>query len=97
MIKRELVKKLAKKVGASQRDTAKIVDALCELISEELVKGETVKINCFGNFRLCCRAPKKGRNPLTGEQIEIPATNVVVFNPSDRLAESVAKAGKTAE
>lgn len=97
MNKRELVKKLAKRVDASQRDTAKIVDALCELVGEELVQGETIKMNGFGNFQLRRRANRKGRNPLTGEQIEIPATNVVVFNPSGRLAESVASAGKTVE
>ena len=97
MIKRELVRKLSKKVEMPQKEVMKIVDTLCEIVSDELTKGENVKMNGFGSFRRSTRAPKKGRNPLTGEQIEIPATNVVVFNPSNRLAEAVANAGKTGE
>lgn len=95
MIKKQFVNKLAKKVGVTQRDTAKMVDALCELIAEELVNGETVKMNGFGSFQSYLRAAKKARNPITGEEIIIPATNVVVFKPSCRLADSVANTGKT--
>lgn len=97
MIKRELVRELSKKVEMPQKDVMKIVDTLCEIVSDELTKGENVKMNGFGSFQRSTRAAKVGRNPITGEQIEIPATNVVVFKPSERLAESVAKTGRTAE
>lgn len=97
MIKRELVRELSKKVEMPQKDVMKIVDTLCKIIADELTKGENVKMNGFGNFQRTTRAAKVGRNPITGEQIKIPATDVVVFNPSGRLAESVAKTGETAE
>lgn len=90
MTKRELVSELAKKTGASQRETAKMVDAFADVLSDELAKGEMVKLNGFGSFQVRHRAARKGRNPVTGEEMPVPPTTVVVFKPSGKLAESVA-------
>lgn len=90
MTKRDLVAELAKKTGATQRETMNTVDALCDIVCEELSKGETVKLNGFGCFQLRRRAPRKGRNPTTGEEMPVPATTVVTFKPSSKLADSVA-------
>ena len=90
MTKRDLVSELAKKTGASQRETAKLLDAFVDVLSDELTSGEMVKLNGFGCFRLCRRAARKGRNPVTGAVMPVPATTVVVFKPSNKLADSVA-------
>lgn len=90
MTKRDLVTEIAKKVGSTQRETAKMVDTLCDIVCDELANGEMVKLNGFGSFQIRRRAPRKGRNPTTGEQMPVPATTVVMFKPSNRLADSVA-------
>lgn len=90
MTKRELVSELAKKTGASQRETAKMVDAFADVLSDELAKGEMVKLNGFGSFQVRHRAARKGRNPVTGEEMPVPPTTVVMFKASGKLAESVA-------
>ena len=90
MTKRDLVNELAKKVGSTQRETSKMVDALCDIVCEELSRGETVKLNGFGCFQLRRRAPRKGRNPTTGEEMPVPATTVVTFKPSSKLTDAVA-------
>lgn len=92
MTKRELVVELAKKTDASQRETSKMVDALCNIVCDELASGEAVKLNGFGCFQLRRRAPRKGRNPTTGEEMPVPATTVVTFKPSSKLADAVAGA-----
>lgn len=94
MRKRELINELAKRVGSTQREMAKAVDALCDIICGELANGEMVKLNGFGCFQIRRRAPRKGRNPITGEEMPVPATTVVTFKPSNRLADSVADVEK---
>lgn len=90
MTKRDLVNELSKKVGMTQRETAKVIDALCDTICNGLSNGEMVKLNGFGSFQIRHRAPRKGRNPVTGETMPVPATNVVVFKAGGRLADTVA-------
>ena len=90
MTKRDLVNELAKKVGSTQRETAKMVEALCDIVCDELSRGEMVKLNGFGCFQLRRRAARKGRNPLTGTEMPVPATTVVAFKPSNKLADAVA-------
>lgn len=90
MTKRDLVNELSKKTGTTQREAAKMVEALCEVICDQLSSGEEVKLNGFGSFQIRHRAPRKGRNPVTGESMPVPATNVVAFKAGGRLAETVA-------
>lgn len=89
MNKAELVQAAAVKAEVSHRDAEKVVDAVLELIEEQLVAGEAVKISGFGIFEKKERAARIGTNPATGQKIEIPAAKSVVFKPSRGLKEKI--------
>lgn len=79
MNKGDLVSAMAEVTGMTKKDTAAAVDAFIEVVSETLEKGEDVALVGFGTFKVKERAARKGRNPQTGEEIDIPASNVVSF------------------
>ena len=89
MTKADLVNAVYERLGLSKRETAKLVDAVFDLIKEALKKGEKVKISGFGNFIVRHKSPRKGRNPRTGEPIEISARRVLVFKPSQVLRKAL--------
>ena len=89
MNKAELVQAAAVKAEVSHRDAEKVVDAVLELIEEQLVAGEAVKVSGFGIFEKKERAARIGTNPATGQKIEIPAAKSVVFKPSRGLKEKI--------
>ena len=89
MNKAELVQAAAVKAEVSHRDAEIVVDALLELIEEQLVAGESVKISGFGIFEKKERAARVGTNPATGEKIQIPAARSIVFKPSKGLKEKI--------
>lgn len=74
----------------------KFINLYNQVITDALVAGEKVQIIEFGSFRMADRAAKKGRNPQTGEEIIIAATQVVKFTPALKLKTSV-KAKKPAK
>jgi DNA-binding protein HU-beta len=67
----------------------RLVDAVLEIISEELEKGEEVRLFGFGNFVAQVKPARNGRNPHTGESIEIPEKRVVKFKPAKALKDRV--------
>jgi integration host factor subunit alpha len=71
----------------SQRDSSRIVDSIVRTIRDTLSKGEEVKISGFGKFTLHEKKPRKGRNPKTGDEIQIAARRVLKFRPSEVLRE----------
>ena len=73
----------------SKKDATKAVDAVFDTILNTLKKGEKVQLIGFGNFEVRERAARKGRNPQTGEEIEIPASRVPAFKPGKALKEAV--------
>lgn len=75
--------------GLSAQQSAKIVDALFDHIVDTLKKGEEVKIAGFGNLGVKKQAARKGRNPATGETIEIAAKSKVRFTPAKALKDAV--------
>ena len=81
MNKTELVKVVAEQAELTQKDAAKAVDALIEIISETLAQEEKIQLIGFGTFEVRERAARKGRNPQTGEEIEIAASKVPAFKP----------------
>ncbi|OEF97291.1 DNA-binding protein [Vulcanibacillus modesticaldus] len=89
MNKTELIAKVAEKAELTKKDATKAVDAVFASISESLQNGEKVQIIGFGNFEVRERAARKGRNPQTGEEIEIPASKVPAFKPGKALKEGV--------
>ena len=66
-----------------------VVDALTEGIIESLVRGEKVELRGFGSFRVRQRGPRTGRNPKTGESVEVPAKRVPYFKPGKLIREAL--------
>lgn len=90
MNKVELVKSATAKIeGATQKDMAIALDAFLESIKEELGKGGKVTLVGFGNFEVAERAARMGRNPLTGETIEIKASKAPKFKAGKALKDAV--------
>ena len=85
LTKAQLAEKLFDNIGLNKREAKDMVDAFFDLIAQELVKGNDVKISGFGNFQLRAKSPRAGRNPRTGELISIEARRVVTFHASHKL------------
>ena len=85
LTKAQLAEKLFDNIGLNKREAKDMVDAFFDLIVQELVKGNDVKISGFGNFQLRSKSPRPGRNPRTGELISIDARRVVTFHASNKL------------
>ncbi|GLH65178.1 MULTISPECIES: HU family DNA-binding protein [Bacillaceae] len=89
MNKTDLINAVAETSGLSKKDATKAVDAVFESITEALRKGDKVQLIGFGNFEVRERAARKGRNPQTGEEMEIPASKVPAFKPGKALKDAV--------
>lgn len=89
MNKTELVSVVSEKTEFSKKESAQIVDALFASIEEALAKGEKVQLIGFGTFEVRERAARKGRNPQTGAEIEVPASKVPAFKPGKALKDAV--------
>lgn len=87
--KAELVSEVAAKTKLTKKDVSEAVDAVFEAIQEDLAKGEKVQLIGFGTFEVRDRAARKGRNPQTGAEIEIPATVVPAFKAGKMLKQAV--------
>ena len=73
----------------TKKDATAAVDAVFASIQETLAKGEKVQLIGFGNFEVRSRAARKGRNPQTGEEIEIAASKIPAFKPGKALKDAI--------
>jgi DNA-binding protein HU-beta len=89
MNKTELIAKVAEVTELSKKDATKAVDAVFDIIAEALQNGEKVQLVGFGNFEVRERSARKGRNPQTGEEIEIAAGKIPAFKPGKALKEGI--------
>ncbi|WP_161877959.1 HU family DNA-binding protein [Alkalibacterium sp. MB6] len=87
--KAELIEKVAASAELTKKDATAAVEAVFETIKETLADGEKVQIIGFGNFEVRDRAARKGRNPQTGEEIQIPASKVPAFKAGKALKDAV--------
>jgi integration host factor subunit alpha len=87
--KADLINCVYKKLDLTRKECTVIVDELFEIIKETLEQGERVKISGFGNFVVKHKEPRKGRNPQTGDELEISARKVVTFKPSQILKKAL--------
>jgi DNA-binding protein HU-beta len=92
MNKTELINDVAMQTGFTKKDATKAVEAVFDVITDALKKGDKVQLIGFGNFEVRERAARKGRNPQTGEEIEIPASKVPAFTPGKALKDAVKSA-----
>jgi DNA-binding protein HU-beta len=89
MNKSELVQSVAEKVDISKATAAKAVDAIIDSIKDSLAAGDPVTLIGFGTFSVRDRAARTGRNPKTGDPIEIKEAKVPIFKPGKALKEAV--------
>ncbi|MCW6659862.1 HU family DNA-binding protein [Aerococcaceae bacterium NML191292] len=87
--KADLVEKVAAKTNLTKKDVTATVEALFEVIQEELAAGEKVQVIGFGTFEVRERAARKGRNPQTGKEIEIAASKVPGFKAGKALKDAI--------
>ncbi|MBF0121603.1 MAG: HU family DNA-binding protein [Desulfobacterales bacterium] len=93
MNKEELVKFISEKTELTKADSTKALNAVIEGISASLENGEVVTLIGFANFKVVERKARKGRNPQTGKEIDIPASKAVKFSVGQALKNKV-KGGK---
>lgn len=89
MNKVEMVNAISVKADCTKKDAAKYLDAVVETITETLAKGEKISLVGFGSFEVVDREARTGRNPQTGETIEIPASKAPKFKAGSKLKEIV--------
>jgi integration host factor subunit alpha len=89
LTKADIVERVYKEAGFSKKEAADLVDFVFKVIKDTLSKGEKVKISGFGNFSIRDKATRVGRNPQTGEAMDISARRVLTFKPSQVLKEDV--------
>lgn len=87
MTKAELVEEVARAAELNKRDAEVIVETVFGSIIGALHRGEKVELRGFGSFRTRERGPRRGRNPKTGEPVEVPAKRVPYFKPGKELKE----------
>ncbi len=91
MNKTELITAIAEKSGLTKKDAEKALAATVEVLTEALEQGDKVQLTGFGIFEAKERAAHTGRNPATGEAVEIPASRTPVFKASKNLKDRVNK------
>ncbi len=89
MNKNELIEAVADQIDGTKADAAKAVDAIFDTISNQLKKGQEVRLVNFGTFLVTNRKQTTGRNPRTGEKINIPASKQPKFRPGKVLKEAI--------
>jgi integration host factor subunit alpha len=85
MTKVDIVENIYEKVGFSKKEVAKIVETIFDLIKENLQNEEKIKISGFGNFIVRKKRARRGRNPQTGDDIQITPRRILTFKPSQVL------------
>lgn len=97
MTKRELIEKLAERVDdLSLKDAEIIVNTIFDSMTEALASGDRIEIRGFGSFQVKHRRPREGRNPRTGEKVDVEEKKVPFFKVGKELKERVdRKAGES--
>ena len=89
MNKTELVSSVAEIAGVGKKDTEQVLNAFFSTVQETLKQNDKVQIPGFGSFEVRERAARQGRNPHTGEAIEIAAAKVPAFKPGKALKDAI--------
>ena len=89
MTKADLVEEVAKVTELTRKDSEVIVDTLFESVIKALRVGDKLEVRGFGSFRVRQRNSRVGRNPKTGEKVEVPAKRVPYFKPSKELKDLI--------
>jgi DNA-binding protein HU-beta len=88
--KASLVSEVVKRTDVPRSEASRVVDAVMQIIREQVIRGQRVALSGFGTFERVRRNPRTGRNPHTREAVRIPARNAPVFKPGADFREAVA-------
>ncbi|MCR5797424.1 HU family DNA-binding protein [Eubacterium xylanophilum] len=91
MNKTDLVAAIASKTGLSKKDAEASVKAFVDVVTEQLKAGDKIQLVGFGSFEVVKRAERKGKNPATGAEMVIPASNAPKFKAGKALKDAVNK------
>lgn len=89
MNKGELARKMASEAGGSNAEASRYLDAFLSTVEDELKSGGEVNITGFGKFKVSERPARKGRNPQTGEKMQISASSVPSFSAGNALKKAI--------
>lgn len=89
--KKELIDAVSVKSGLNKKDSEAALNAITSCLIEKLSEGDTIALQGLGTLLVKKRAARAGRNPSTGQAIQIPATNVVSFKAASKLKEAINK------
>jgi len=92
MTKAELVDEVARVVQLTKKQAETIVNIVFDSIVDSLRSGQKIELRGFGSFRLRNRKSRTGRNPKTGEKVEVPSKKIPYFKPGKELKELINKA-----
>ena len=93
MTKADLIDEVSKLAELTRKDSEVIVETIFDSIVRSLRVGDKIEIRGFGSFRTRQRKPRVGRNPKTGERVEVPAKKIPFFKPSKELKDLVNTGG----
>ncbi len=85
MIKADLINKVAKELNISKQEAENAVNLFFETVKEAILRGEEIELRGFGSFRFRQRNSRAGRNPRTGDPVQVPPKKVLYFKPSKIL------------
>ncbi|MEI7590964.1 MAG: integration host factor subunit alpha [Deltaproteobacteria bacterium] len=91
MTKVDIVQRVYEKLGLSKSESILIVESFFDIIKSTLIAGEDIKISGFGNFMVKEKKSRRGRNPQTGDTIEISARKILTFKSSNVLRSELNK------
>jgi integration host factor subunit alpha len=89
LTRKELAQVINEKIGFSQRSAGELVDRVFDALKNELLAGEPIKLVQFGTFTVRKKSSRLGRNPRTGESMEITKRHMVSFRPSKTVREKI--------
>ena len=95
MTKAELVEEVSRVSDLTKKHSEVIVDTVFKSIIDALHRGEKIELRGFGSFRLRKREPRKGRNPKTGDKVDVPPKKVPYFKPGKELKELINTRSRT--
>ena len=81
LTKKDLVLAVSKETGITQVDVKRVIQRTLDHLIQNLKDGKNVELRNFGVFKVRQRAPRRGRNPKTGQEVPVPSKRVVVFKP----------------
>ena len=91
MTKADLVERIFEKIGLSKKEAQEIIEILFDTMKQTFVEGESLKIPGFGTFNVRQKTARRGRNPKTGDDLEITPRKVITFRASNQLKEGLEK------